>query len=93
MLTFHQISIYKCTKYKSFNYGEVIYYHSLSENKKLPSAPINAFGAYLQKENQNDCDYTIFSSWIGAFVSSTANEGQVEGTIKLSKLKNPSRHQ
>jgi len=36
----------------------------------------------LQQENQNDCDYTIFSSWIGAFVSGAANEGQAEGTIE-----------
>jgi hypothetical protein len=78
MLMFHQISIYKCAKYKIFNYGEVIYYHSLLENK-FPSVPINSFGVYLQQEN---CDYTIFSSWIGAFVSSVANERQAEGTIE-----------
>ena len=48
--------------------------------QKIPSVPINAFCAYLQQENQNDYDYTIFSSWIGAFVSGAANEGQVEGT-------------
>jgi hypothetical protein len=50
--------------------------------QKIPSVPINAFGAYLQQENQNNCDYTIFSSWIGAFVSGAANEGQAEGTIE-----------
>ena len=53
--------------------------------QKIPNVPINAFGAYLQQENQNYCDYTIFSSWIGAFVSGAANEGQAEGTKLCSK--------
>ena len=52
----------------------------IAGKQKIPNVPINAFGAYLQQENQNDCEYTIFSSWIGAFVSGAANEGQAEGT-------------
>jgi hypothetical protein len=49
--------------------------------QKLPSTPIDAFRAQLQEYDQ-DSDYTIFSSWLGAFVSGVAKEGQAEGTFE-----------
>jgi hypothetical protein len=50
--------------------------------QKIPSIPINAFGAQLQEFDQGNRDYTIFSSWIGTFVSGDAKEGSAEGTIR-----------
>ena len=49
--------------------------------QKIPSIPINALGAQLQEFDQGNHDYTIFSSWIGTFVSGDAKEGSAEGTI------------
>jgi len=79
MLTFHHISIYKCTKYKIQLWRSDLLLLIVGKQKN-PSVPyqfvINAYyGAYLQQENQNDCGYTIFFLWIGVFVSSVANKG------------------
>lgn len=52
----------------------------INGREKLPSTPINAFGAQLQEFDQGR-DYTIFSSWLGAFVSGQVKEGGVEGTF------------
>jgi hypothetical protein len=53
----------------------------INGQQKIPSTPINAFGAQLQEYDQ-DRDYTIFSSWLGAFTSGQAKEGWAEGTFK-----------
>jgi len=53
----------------------------INGRQKIPSTPINAFGAQLQEYDQ-DRDYTIFSSWLGAFVSGEAKEGRAEGTFE-----------
>jgi hypothetical protein len=50
--------------------------------QKLPSTPINVFGAQLQTSDHENQDYLIFSSWLGAFVSGDAHEGQGEGTFE-----------
>jgi hypothetical protein len=49
--------------------------------KKIPSVPINAYGALLQ-DSTEQCDYVIFSSWLAALVSGVAKEGAGEGTIE-----------
>lgn len=43
-------------------------------NKKIPSAPINAYGAQMQHLDGKDANYTIFSSWIAALLSGMAKE-------------------
>jgi hypothetical protein len=53
----------------------------INGQQKIPSTPINAFGAQLQEYDQ-DRDYTIFSSWLGAFASGQIKEGWAEGTFK-----------
>ena len=50
--------------------------------RKIPSTPIDAFGAQLQQHDQHHDDYTIFSSWLGALVSGKAHEGIGDGTIE-----------
>jgi len=49
---------------------------------KLPSTIVNAFGAQLQEYDQDNGDYTIFSSWIPALVTGEAKEGSGEGTLE-----------
>jgi hypothetical protein len=51
-------------------------------NKKIPSTPINAFGAQLQELEGGATDFIIFSSWLGALAGGMAAEGPVNGTIK-----------
>lgn len=51
------------------------------ENKKIPSIPINAFGARLQ-EQEAPSDFTIFSSWLAALVGGGAKEGGANGTVE-----------
>ena len=51
--------------------------------QKIPSIPINAFGAQLQDLDQGgDQDYIIFSSWLGGLISGEWPEGWAEGTIE-----------
>jgi hypothetical protein len=49
--------------------------------KKIPSVPINAYGALLQ-DSTEQCDYIIFSSWLAALVTGVAKEGAGEGTVE-----------
>ena len=49
--------------------------------QKIPSTPINAFGAQLQDLDQGNLGYTIFYLWLGAFVSGYAHEGRAKGTF------------
>ena len=53
----------------------------INGQQKIPGTPINVFGAQLQEYHQ-DWDYTIFSSWLGAFASGQIKEGWAEGTFK-----------
>ena len=48
---------------------------------KIPSTPINAYGAHLQDNGQQEANYTIFSSWLGSLVSGVAKEGVANGTV------------
>lgn len=50
--------------------------------KKIPSTPINAYGALLQSNDDGYRDYVIFSSWLAALVGGAAEEGHVNGTIE-----------
>jgi len=51
--------------------------------QKIPSIPINAFGAQLQDlDRGGDQDYIIFSSWLGGLISGEWPEGWAEGTIE-----------
>ena len=50
-------------------------------NKKTPSTPINAYGAYLQEIEGGTSDFIIFSSWLPALIAGWAKEGPTNGTI------------
>lgn len=49
---------------------------------KIPSTALDAYGAQFQQLDEDKGDYTIFSSWIGAFLSGIAKERKAEGTIE-----------
>ena len=51
------------------------------KDKKIPSIPINAFGAWLQ-EQEAPLNFTIFSSWLAALIRGGAKEGAVNGTVE-----------
>ena len=55
--------------------------------QQIPSTPINAFGVQLQDLDQGNRGYTIFSLWLGAFVSGYAHEGHAEGTFNDEHVK------
>lgn len=50
--------------------------------KKIPSTPINAYGALLQECEGGTSDFIIFSSWLPALIGGWAKEGPANGTIK-----------
>ena len=51
------------------------------KDKKIPSIPINAFGAQLQ-EQEAPSDFTIFLSWLAVLVRGGSKEGAANGTIE-----------
>jgi hypothetical protein len=50
--------------------------------QKLPSTPIDAYGALHQESTWGCDDFIVFSSWLAALVSGAAKEGAGEGTVE-----------
>lgn len=46
----------------------------IESRRKIPSGPINAYGARVQQLDGENATYTIFSSWIAALAEGTAKE-------------------